>query len=284
VIKAYKPLTSDSDAVSRAKAQAQLAKLVPPIEAPKGAPVKPPVPVPPPATAPEGEDASLEKAVEDAKTALADAKSSAAQVEEGAKEIAAMVKIPTSDLKKVEELAAKTEEAAKAVSEAAGRAEEAAKKAEAGAAKSAAEARAAADEAKGLIAAAKKKSDAAADEAKLFGETDPRPYIRDAQMKLDKGDISAAESELKSAKAILERTKKSADELEYTYAQIYERRAESKSGKARRDLLDKAKKSYEKFAASSTGGTADKAKIRAGELDEEIKELDEEAAAATPPP
>jgi hypothetical protein len=294
-IKLYKPLVRDADPVVRAKAQGQLARLVPPPPplpppGPKTAAVPPPPPPPPPPT--PTLDAALPKvqlALDGAKAASDAAKTAAKEVEELVAEVATITAAAAQEdatidrlkelkteldkaLANLETVAAKPETEAKAASDAAGASPSP------DAAKLVEQARALAQGARDVATATRgKAADAMKPMAKILDEeirVDPQIYLDAARAAIASGALPSARQNLNKAAKLLPKAGAKRVILDDLSAQLYDKMAaRAQDPAAKRKLLKQAEEAYGRVERTGAGPLVRRAKDRRAEIAEEIKEL-----------
>ncbi len=287
-IKLYKPLVHDADAVVRSKAAGQLARLLPPPgPAPKTAGT---APAPAPAPTPAAPDTlpKVQAAADQATAASAEVKAQAEAVEVIAGDLATTLAGTTHNdvtIRNVEEFAknlgqaaakleataTKVEEAARATADAAGASPSP------DAAKLVDQARTLAQTARGKATEARTKATDAEKQAKDYRKKwtgDPQIYIAAADTAIATGDLADAQKNLDKAARMLRALGERNAGLDYSYAQLYDKKAARTQDRAeKRKLLQQAADAYQRFAKNGTGPRVQRARGRAAELAAELKAL-----------
>jgi serine/threonine protein kinase len=106
-------------------------------------------------------------------------------------------------------------------------------------------------------------------------------WAGDAQMFISAADVSVATGDLADARQILEQTARllartgaRCPNLDYSYAQLYDKQAaRTDEPAARLELMQQAAAAYLKFARSGVGPRVQRARARAAELAEELQDL-----------
>jgi tetratricopeptide (TPR) repeat protein len=287
-IKLYKPLVSDADPVVRSKASGQLSKLVPdPVKTAAATPVTTPAP---PAAAP-GPDPVLpavKQAVDEVTADAAEVQKATEALSASAGELATTIAAHAHDdatLARVGELKKTFEEAPAQLDAAAAKLDAAAKAAAAAAgaspspdaAKLLEEARTLAQNAHAAATAAHDKAASSVKTATDFlkNETsDVNMLIAAADAATAAGDFAEAKKDLdRAAKRVRDSATKNAN-LDYSYAQLYDKMStHTQDPAARRKLLQQAEDAYQRFAAAGTGPRVQRAKGRLTEIADDIKDL-----------
>ncbi len=289
-IRLYKPLVTDADAVVRSKAAGQLSRLVPPPPPPpaKAAAVTPaPAPVPDP-TPPDDPMMKIKAASDTAVAAAADLKSAVEELNKLADEIGTVTSQPAKDddavkevekkgaaitdgQAKVDAAIAKLDAAAKAVTDAAGTG------APPDGAKLVAEAQASLKVAHQSGAAAKARGERAEKKIKDYAKAetgDAQMFIASAEAAIASGNLSEAKRDLDKAAASMKVTGAKNASIDYSYAQLYDKLgARTADATQKVKLLQQAVAAYQRFARTGSGTRVQRAKDRATELAEDIKEL-----------
>ncbi len=296
-IRLYKPLVNDDDAVVRAKAQGQLARLVPaatttavvtpPALAPDPVPALPAPPDPTPAPADDAQ-ARVEAAAAAAAAAVAELTAAVEAHETLARELDQTISQASPDddvLKRAEALAADLEAAAARVADRAAQVDAAATAVEAAAGTRPAPAArtlvetagAAARDARKASAAVKTRTSAAARKARSFAQDeadDAQMLVTAADAAIASGNLGEARRNLDRAAHLIRNGAPAVPGIQYSHAQLWDKlAAREKDPAGRLALLQKAKDAYLGFARSGGGARAKRAQARADELAEEITEL-----------
>ncbi|HWO26063.1 MAG TPA: HEAT repeat domain-containing protein [Kofleriaceae bacterium] len=271
-IKLYKSLVRDADPAVRAKAAGQLSRLVPP--------ARPAAPAP--------QLTAVKKASGDVTAASAEAVAKAKAFEALAQELAATTAAAPRDdealqralsiakdlgeaAAQLEGAAAKVEAAAKTAAEAAGPspAPDAAKLVE--------DAQALAQAARDAATAARDKVAGSEKQAQSYAKTwteDPQLLITAADTAIATGRFAEAKQSLEKAAKLLARQGGRSASIDYSYAQLYDKMAtRTKDPAGRRQLLQQAADAYQQFAKTGTGSRVRRARARAAEIADDLKEL-----------
>jgi hypothetical protein len=166
---------------------------------------------------------------------------------------------------------ARADAAAKAVADAAGPSPAAP------AAKLVSDAHAAAKAAHASADAVKTKSADAAKAAREFAKvetTDVQMFLGAADAAIATGNLADAKRDLDKAAAQLKASGTKNAGVEYSYGQLYDKQAAREKDPAKKkDLLQKAQQSYQRFAKAGTGARVKRATDRANEIADELAEL-----------